>query len=128
MQEPTYRFLLSCYLDHAAAVPVGVAELAQLVDPIDDLLQDLSVPTTRLPFASHAVAGVPLPAVHLPGHFDLAADVRDIQVIRSFGHVLRGIERRAMLVGTGLQHGGKRLAGIRAFLSFAIGTRPVFGP
>ena len=45
--------------DDAPLVPVGLGELAQLLNAIDDLLQDAAVPAARLAVAADAVLRVP---------------------------------------------------------------------
>ena len=61
--SPLIRTLVRC--DQS----VG-ANVAQLVDPVDDALEDPAVPARRLAVAADAVAGVPAPAVDLPGGLD----------------------------------------------------------
>src|SRR3972149_5784027 len=52
VEEPAVCFLRGVDLDDRAAVPIGGAELAQLMNSFFDLVQDAAVPLARL-----AVAG-----------------------------------------------------------------------
>ena len=118
VKEPAVALLRRGDLDHAAVVPVGLAELARLVDAIDDARQYLAIPANRLSLASHAVPGVPASPVGLPRHLRLAAHVADVETPGLRGGGLLRIERHPLLVrprgedrgegegGVGFERGG----------------------
>src|SRR5262249_29433291 len=80
VKEPTVRFFDGPDFDHAAGLPVGFAELSQLVDPIDHPAQDFAIPATRFAGPADAVLSVPAAAVDFPRHFCGLADLIDFEV------------------------------------------------
>ena len=88
MEEPRGLAAGHLDLDGAAVVIVGGRELAlaRRLDLVDQPLQGWPFPAALLAASADALAGVPLAAVHLPGHAGLAqVGLVDLRLGEGFG-------------------------------------------
>src|SRR5439155_23515582 len=80
VKEPAIALPRRTDLDDASLAPISLGEFAKIVNAIDNPLQDVSVPATRLARPSDAFPRMPAPPVRLPRHARRAPNFGDVQI------------------------------------------------
>ena len=113
VQEPAVGFAGGGDFDHAAGIPIGRTEFAQLVDSLFDQIEDLAIPLGCLAVPTDPLRGVPASAVDFPRHLGVATDVGDVDVASCRGVGGRRVVDLASSVGSGFEDRCEEFAGVR---------------
>ncbi len=105
MKEPTVGFFGGSDFDDRAVVPVGRAEVAEVLDASFDLVEYLAVPATSGAAAADAIVRVSTVAVDFPRHLDVVAQFVDVEIAGTFGLGFYKVVDFAFFAGAGFEDG-----------------------